>query len=177
MATGDRDRVILAEQVAKCWQDASFKAQFASDPASVLRAAGMEVAAGTTVKVYENTDSITYLGMSHTVPVQEYEGIFKAFLEQHTPLKPAAEIRLVQSAANFLPIIIPQPPKAFVQGELTDADLMAMAGGDYLWEGTNVATTTQAVAEANAAAVQNVAAATEAAAAAVAAAVIAVVLI
>lgn len=173
MATGDRDRVILAEQVAKCWQDAAFKAKFASDPISVLRAAGMEIPAGTTVKVYENTDSVTYLGLSHTVPVKEYEATFTAFVEQRTPLSPGAEIRLVQSAANFLPIIIPQPPKAFVQGELTDADLMAMAGGDYLWEATNVATTTQAVAEANGAAVQNVAGATEA----VAAAVIAVVLI
>lgn len=173
MATGDRDRVILAEQVAKCWQDAAFKAKLASDPASVLRAAGMEIPAGTTVKVYENTDSVTYLGLSHTLPVKDYETIFNAFLEKNVPLKGGNEIRLVQSAEGFLPIIIPLPPKAFVEGELTDADLMAMAGGDYLWEATNVATTTQAVAEANGAAVQNVAGATEA----VAAAVIAVVLI
>ena len=62
-------------------------------------------------------------------------------------------------------------------GARLQTQLASVAGGGYLVEAANVATTANAAVEANAAAVQNVAGATEAVVAAEAAAVIAVVLI
>lgn len=177
MAGGDRDRVILAEIIARCWQDAQFQGEFMHDPKGKLKEAGMQVPDSTKVHVFRSDTTVTYMGLSHTMKPDEYLNFVGEHLKALLPLAPDHEIRVIQSAPGYLPIIIPVAPKSFLKGELTEAELASVAGGSYLWEATNVATTTQAVAEANAAAVQNVAAATEAAAAAVAAAVIAVVLI
>ena len=166
--SGDRDRVILAEVIARCWQDQAFADELIRDPKPVLRDAGMGI---------RNTDKITYLGLSHQMKPTEYATFANTQLPALLPLAPEHEIHLVQSTENYLPIIIPHPPSSFAAGELTDAELASVAGGGYLVEAANVATTANAAVEANAAAVQNVAGATEAVVAAEAVAVIAVVLI
>jgi hypothetical protein len=175
--SGDRDRVILAEVIARCWQDQAFADELIRDPKTVLREAGMGIPEEKTVKVFRNTDKVTYLGLSHQMKPTEYATFANTHLPALLPLAPEHEIHLVQSTENYLPVIIPNPPSSFAGGELTDAELASVAGGGYLVEAANVATTANAAVEANAAAVQNVAGATEAVVAAEAAAVIAVVLI
>ena len=44
--------------LAKCWADASFKQQLLTDPAAALKAEGIEIPAGYTVRVVENTDKV-----------------------------------------------------------------------------------------------------------------------
>jgi len=44
--------------LAKCWADASFKQQLLADPAAVLKAEGVEIPAGYTIRVLENTDKV-----------------------------------------------------------------------------------------------------------------------
>jgi len=44
--------------LAKCWTDASFKQQLLADPAAALKAEGVEIPAGYTVRVLENTDKV-----------------------------------------------------------------------------------------------------------------------
>jgi hypothetical protein len=44
--------------LAKCWADASFKTQLLADPTAALKAEGIEVPAGCTVRVLENTDKV-----------------------------------------------------------------------------------------------------------------------
>jgi hypothetical protein len=44
--------------LAKCWADASFKRQLLADPATVLKAEGVEIPAGYTVRVLENTGKV-----------------------------------------------------------------------------------------------------------------------
>ena len=44
--------------LAKCWADASFKQQLLADPAAALKAEGVEIPAGYTVRVLENTDKV-----------------------------------------------------------------------------------------------------------------------
>lgn len=173
MAGGDRDRVIIAEVIARCWQDATFQGEFMHEPKAKLKEAGMAVPDDTKVHVFRSDNSVTYMGLSHTMKPEEYLTFVGEHLKALMPLAPDHEIRVVQSAPGYLPIIIPVPPKSFLKGELTEAELASVAGGGYLWEAVNVGTSANAVAEANAAAVQNVAGATEA----VAAAVIAVVLL
>jgi hypothetical protein len=44
--------------LAKCWADASFKQKLLTDPAAALKAEGIEIPAGYTVRVVENTDKV-----------------------------------------------------------------------------------------------------------------------
>jgi len=44
--------------LAKCWADASFKQQLLADPTAALKAEGIEIPAGYTVRVLENTDKV-----------------------------------------------------------------------------------------------------------------------
>ena len=44
--------------LAKCWADASFKQQLLADPVAALKAEGVEISTGYTVRVLENTDKV-----------------------------------------------------------------------------------------------------------------------
>jgi hypothetical protein len=44
--------------LTKCWADASFKQQLLTDPAAALKAEGIDIPAGYTVRVLENTENI-----------------------------------------------------------------------------------------------------------------------
>ncbi|NDD27256.1 MAG: hypothetical protein EB084_03210 [Proteobacteria bacterium] len=169
----DRDRVILAEAVSKCWQDADFKARFISNPAAELKAAGMDIAAGTTVQVFESTATVTYLALSHDLPLEQYALTLGKAIAAKLPLKPGSEVRLVSTTPSYLPICLPTPPGAT---SMTDADLLAVAGGDYTATAANVVQTVNAATTANAAAVANVAGATNAVGAAEAVVVAAVII-
>jgi len=182
--SGDRNRVILAEMIARCWQDAAFADEFSKDPVTKLKEAGMQIPETKRVEVFRSTPEIIYMGLSHSMTYEDYTRFASTQFEALLPLAEGREIRLVQSTPDYMPIVIPAPPRAFQTGELTEAELASVAGGGgYLVEAINVATTGNAVAEVNGAVYANVAGATEAvaaaeaAAAAVAAAVIAVVLI
>jgi len=47
--------------ISKCWSDDSFKQQLLADPAAALKAAGVSVPAGVSVKALENTDKLLHL--------------------------------------------------------------------------------------------------------------------
>jgi len=47
--------------VAKAWRDPSFKAELIANPAAALKAEGIDVPAGMTVTVVENTDKVFHL--------------------------------------------------------------------------------------------------------------------
>jgi hypothetical protein len=178
--SGDRDRVIMAEMIARCWQDAAFAEEFSKDPVKKLKEAGMQIPESKKVKVFRSDSQVIYMGLSHSMTTEDYTRFAKTQFEALLPLSEGREIRLVQSTPDYMPIVIPAPPQSFQAGTLSEAELASVAGGGgYLVEAVNVASTANAVAEANGAVYANVAGATEAVgvAEAVAAAVIAVVLI
>ncbi len=45
----------IAKAIARAWNDAGYKAKLLNDPHAALAEAGVEVPAGTTIKVVENT--------------------------------------------------------------------------------------------------------------------------
>ena len=57
----DGERRGYAKVVARAWRDEAFKAQLLSDPAAALSDAGIDLPAGLTLKVVENTDSLFHL--------------------------------------------------------------------------------------------------------------------
>ena len=44
--------------VAKCWTDEGFKAKLMANPAAVLKAEGLDLPAGTSINVVENTNKV-----------------------------------------------------------------------------------------------------------------------
>ena len=57
----EQRRADYAKVVARAWSDESFKAKLLSDPHAALAEAGVEVPAGATVKVVENTKDRLHL--------------------------------------------------------------------------------------------------------------------
>jgi len=44
--------------LTKCWADASFKKKLLIDPTAILKAEGIEIPTGYTIRVLENTDKV-----------------------------------------------------------------------------------------------------------------------
>ena len=57
----EQRRADYAKVVARAWNDEAFKAKLMSDPHAALAEHGVEVPAGTTVKVVENTKDTLHL--------------------------------------------------------------------------------------------------------------------
>lgn len=51
----------ISQIIAKCWADEGFKRKLLRDPAATLKAEGMELPAGLSVKAMENTDKVFHL--------------------------------------------------------------------------------------------------------------------
>ena len=51
----------IGKIIAKAWRDPAFKAELIANPAAALKAEGIDVPAGMTVTVVENTDKLFHL--------------------------------------------------------------------------------------------------------------------
>jgi hypothetical protein len=60
MAEEDQNRKI-AQVIAKCWADDDFKQKLLADAKATLKAAGVEIAAGRSIKVLEDTGTVMHL--------------------------------------------------------------------------------------------------------------------
>jgi hypothetical protein len=60
----------FAKIIAKAWRDPAFKAALIANPIAALKAEGMDVPAGMTVSVVENTDKHFHLVLP-PVPMEE----------------------------------------------------------------------------------------------------------
>jgi hypothetical protein len=80
----------ISEIVAKCWADPGFKQKLLSDTHATLQAEGVQIPAGVTVNVVENS-------------------------------------------ATVLNYVLPSHPVGQSSDELSDADLMNVAGGFPIW--------------------------------------------
>jgi len=51
----------MGQLIAKCWGDEDFKQKLLANPAATLKAEGVEVPEGVTIKAVENTDKVFHL--------------------------------------------------------------------------------------------------------------------
>ncbi|MEK7817189.1 MAG: NHLP leader peptide family RiPP precursor, partial [Actinomycetota bacterium] len=51
----------MNQLIAKCWSDEGFKQKLLADPAATLKAEGVALPAGLTLKAVENTDKVFHL--------------------------------------------------------------------------------------------------------------------
>ena len=135
MTNGDRDRVIAAEVVAKAWRDEEYRDRLIAEPNAVLTEAGINVPAETTVTVQQNSPNIQYVAIPVADRWEEVEAAFFAGLQRILPLPEGVEVRIVQSTENHRQIVLPVPPD---MGEMSDEDLMDIAGGKVKVGPTNI---------------------------------------
>jgi hypothetical protein len=51
----------MSQLIAKCWADEGFKQKVLADPAATLKAEGVELPAGLSLKAHENTEKVVHL--------------------------------------------------------------------------------------------------------------------
>ena len=51
----------MVQLIAKCWADEGFKHELLADPEATLKAEGVELPAGRSIKALENTDKVFHL--------------------------------------------------------------------------------------------------------------------
>lgn len=51
----------MSHLISRCWADEGFKQKLLADPAATLKAQGVDLPPGVTIKALENTDNIYYL--------------------------------------------------------------------------------------------------------------------
>jgi hypothetical protein len=56
-----KNETLFGKIIAKAWRDPAFKAELIANPAAALKAEGIDVPAGMTVTVVENTDKQFHL--------------------------------------------------------------------------------------------------------------------
>ena len=155
----------VQEVLEKIWTDPAFKAKLFASPNAVLEELGMEIPAGTNVKIYENTPhEMNYVMPNQAEMPAGYDPeqtdaiigkiIKKAWADPAfkqrliADPKPAIsavsgvempqslKIRILEDKPGLKNLILPVNPKS---EELSDADLEAVAGG-ALSKGNQAAT-------------------------------------
>jgi hypothetical protein len=96
--TGERNKLIWGEIVARAWRDAAFKQQLLSNPKAVLTEAGMSVPEDVELQVVQDTPTLRHL----VLPVAPTGG--SSTLSE-------AELDLVSGGGSTTP-----PPPATVSG-------------------------------------------------------------
>ncbi|NCR02474.1 MAG: NHLP leader peptide family natural product precursor [Microcystis aeruginosa LG13-03] len=64
--TGERNKLIWGEIVARAWRDAAFKQQLLSNPKAVLTEAGMSVPEDVELQVVQDTPTLRHLVLPPT---------------------------------------------------------------------------------------------------------------
>ena len=127
LTDSDKNRVILAECIARAWEDDSYRRSLVESPGPTLAQAGFEVPAGVTLTVRENTSEVTYVVLPRGDKLENKAELADA-LEKGLPLG-EHELRLVQNSDTLGFIVIPAKPAEFQDGELDMAEVATLAGG------------------------------------------------
>lgn len=126
MTDGDRDRVITAEVIAKAWKDDGFRRRLIGDAGAVLAEAGIKIPAGTKVTVLENSPTLANVVVPRANKFEQGKARFMEGIGRMLPLPEGVELRFVQATESHRYLVLPLAPDV---GELSEEDLMAVAGG------------------------------------------------
>lgn len=143
---GDKWRTVWALTVAHMWRSDAYRKEFVADPKAGLKKIGVAVPDDVTVKVLEDTESITHIALPHDLelrlPAAEQ---YMRFFNKLFPLPEGHEVRILQSTDKTRYVVVPMKPRTMKEGELAEAELMAIAAGGT--EAVTAETTEAVVAE------------------------------
>lgn len=149
--SGDKWRTIWSMTVAQIWRSNEYKQKFLADPKGALKDVGVVLPADVAVKVLEDTETTTHVAVTRDLDVRTAQDRFIHFFDNLFPIPEGHDIRLVQSTDKTRYLVVPRQPASMKAGELTEAELMSVAGGGS--ESVSTQTTEAAVAETTEAAV------------------------
>ena len=92
--------------IAKAWRDPAFKAALIANPAAALKAEGIDVPAGITVTVLENTDKQFHLVLPHQPTGELSDEALEAVAGGRQPQPGGALDEIVGSGSNSNGVLI-----------------------------------------------------------------------
>ena len=123
----DRNRIIIADIIAKAWQDLQLKEDFITEPKKVLKAAGIDdLPDEVELRVIENTSNRQYVVLPAEFSSEEYND-FTASMQSLLPIEAGKEIVLVQDTATLQHISLPNYNEQ--NGVLSEEELELVSGG------------------------------------------------
>ena len=141
--SGDKWRTVWAMTVARIWRSEEYRRVFLVDPKAALKEIGITLPPGTDLRILQDTPTMTHVVAPRDLDIHQVTlEQFVAFFGHLLPLPEGHELRLVQNTEKTHHLVIPLQPEAMQAGELTEAELMAIAGGGTEATTTN---TTEAV--------------------------------
>lgn len=122
----DKGRAALALLITKMWEDRTLEEAFINNPEKVLKDEGLEIPEGVQVRVFKNTESITYLTLSKSFNPRAERKKLASFLAAITPIAEGHEVRLVQNTEKILHIAIPLPPPSEARKSVKEPSVLNM---------------------------------------------------
>lgn len=151
MKTSDKNRAILAEQIARSWKDSAFRGELKAAPKKTLLAAGMDIPADMDVVILENTSSTLYAVLPTIADQEKYRAMLDKAVQRIADLPENLELRVVRDTPHKSHIVIPAAPAGVAMGKLSDEDLEQVAGGkSHVSTHTDAYTNEAAMAESSA---------------------------
>lgn len=128
MSERENERLVTAEVIVNAWRSEDFRARLLADPVAVLAEAGLEVPAGCTVTVLENTRTVWHLAVPRFEELSDGEKEeFGAELVAGLPLPAGVELHLHQATGTERFLVLPMEPQE--SRELSEDELRLVLGG------------------------------------------------
>lgn len=160
-----QNNLIYSTIVAKAWEDEAYLNRLIARPKDVLIEEGMDIPEEIEIKVKLNTPNLTHV----VLPVGNIESAIDQLskaLKDALPFPSDHSVTIIQNEATLQYCVIPVNPS---EGriEISEDQLEAVVGGDFVWHGVNIVAYANGFVAANGLVYQNGALATQAAAVAV----------
>lgn len=127
MTQGDRNRAVTAEVVARAWREPAYLERLRKNTKATLVEAGMTIPDGAEVVLLENTPKIVHAILPIKSDLPRYQAQIDKATKLLADLPEWMEVRILRDSATRHFFVVATPPKT--TGELSEADLEAVAGG------------------------------------------------
>jgi len=116
----------VAEVVSRAWHDTAYRERLIADPKATLADAGLNVADAVSVTVVEDTDELRHLAVPADAGEDQVADLIGR-IARMLPLPEGNELRVLQSTASEMYLVLPADPDA--GNPLSADDLKSVVGG------------------------------------------------
>lgn len=127
----EKNRLILADVVAKCWNDPAYKRDLINTPKTVLKEAGIEgITPEVAVNILENSDTVKHVVIPGEEQVGKLGEQVADFFTKQLPLQPGIELIFIQNTCSLTHIILPAKPSGYT-GKLDSSHAQVLTTTAY----------------------------------------------
>jgi hypothetical protein len=125
----DNNRLIIADVIAKVWQDPQHGEALVAEPKKFLQEAGIEdIPEEIELKTVRNSPKRQYLVLPEKVSTEDYSKI-TASMQSLLPLSSEQELVIVQNTEHLQYFALPAPP-VYNNHSLSQEELQTVSGGE-----------------------------------------------